>query len=353
MISVPTSNVVATRVLTDSVDALPFFENMVEADSVLATVAPLTYSVEAVSVLVVTDGRVTVDALSVETVKDVPVMVLPKIVEATRLFADRVVSVSAGKLTVDAVRLDTVCCDTSRLTMYPFSELSVFVLSVTELRSDVASVSIWPDGAYSTAVLNVMMRPVSEDSADVLSVSICPVALLMNWPLRVEKRVDLADSVETDSVETDSVDTDTVDTVSELRRSVENVAAFAARLEMFTMLLLEVTPDSVETNSVSFAVMVWATMSAVTMLPVETVEILDVELQVTVLNVRILPVSVLPVRVLTDSVLVSAVLTVRVLTRSVENVAAFAARLERLMMLLLAVTPDSVEMNSVSFAVMV
>ena len=94
-------------------------------------------------------------------------------------------------------------------------------------------------------------------------------------------------------------------------------------------------------------------MSFAIILPVETVEILDVELQVKVLNERVLPVSVLPVRVLTDSVLVSDVLTVRVLTRSVENVAPFAARLERLMMLLLAVTPDSVEMNSVSFAVMV
>ena len=64
--------------------------------------------------------------------------------------------------------------------------------------------------------------------------------------MRLEKKVDLADSV----------DTVALLTVSVLRRSVENVAAFAARLEMFTMLLLAVTPDSVEMNSVSLTVTV-------------------------------------------------------------------------------------------------
>ena len=43
-------------------------------------------------------------------------------------------------------------------------------------------------------------------------------------------------------------------TVSELTRSVENFAAFVTRLERFTMLLLVVTPDSVEMNSVSLTV---------------------------------------------------------------------------------------------------
>ena len=94
-------------------------------------------------------------------------------------------------------------------------------------------------------------------------------------------------------------------------------------------------------------------MSFAMILPVETVEMLDVELHISAFVARLFPTRLLTDRVLTDSVLARTVLTVSVLTRSVENVAPFAARLERLMMLLLAVTPDSVEMNSVSFAVMV
>ena len=74
--------------------------------------------------------------------------------------------------------------------------------------------------------------------------------------MRLEKKVDLADSVDTVALLTDSELTVALLTVRVLRRSVENVAAFAARLEMFTMLLLAVTPDSVEMNSVSLTVTV-------------------------------------------------------------------------------------------------
>jgi hypothetical protein len=62
--------------------------------------------------------------------------------------------------------------------------------------------------------------------------------------VRLEKNVDLVNIVEAVALLT----------VSELTRSVENVAAFATRLERFTMLLLVVTPDSVEMNSVSLTV---------------------------------------------------------------------------------------------------
>ncbi len=62
--------------------------------------------------------------------------------------------------------------------------------------------------------------------------------------MRLEKNVDLVNIVEAVALLT----------VSELTRSVENVAAFATRLERFTMLLLVVTPDSVEMNSVSLTV---------------------------------------------------------------------------------------------------
>lgn len=187
LISVPTSNVVVIRLLTVSVDALPFFENIVEADSVLATVAPLTYSVEAVSVLAVSDGRATVEAVNVETVSDVPVMVLPIMVEAERLVAirlvaDRLSRVSAGNDTVDAVRLDTVCCDTCRFVMYPFNEL----------------------------MFNVLMFVVE-------SVSICPVTLLTNWPFKLEKKVDFAVRLLTVALLT----------VRLLKKSVENAAPFA------------------------------------------------------------------------------------------------------------------------------
>jgi hypothetical protein len=60
----------------------------------------------------------------------------------------------------------------------------------------------------------------------------------------LEKNVDLVNTVEAVALLT----------VSELTRSVENFAAFVTRLERFTMLLLVVTPDSVEMNSVSLTV---------------------------------------------------------------------------------------------------
>ena len=67
-----------------------------DTDSVLA-VAPLTNSVEAVIVLLLatrlfttTEGKLTVDAVSVETESDALVMVLPKMVKA-----ESVVRVSA------------------------------------------------------------------------------------------------------------------------------------------------------------------------------------------------------------------------------------------------------------------
>ena len=86
-------------------------------------------------------------------------------------------------------------------------------------------------------------------------------------------------------------------------------------------------------------------------LPVETVETFAVELHISAFVARLFPTRLLTDRVLTDSVLARTVLTVRVLTRSVENVAPFAARLEMFTMLLLAVTPDSVEMKMVSLTV--